>query len=72
MEKFRAEVTGIKEMSWSGNSIEYDTPEEAKKWLDGLAGRWTGFDMSRVVPVSTPISQPVDFETQELYQNFRK
>ena len=69
--KFRAEVTGKGENRWSGNAMEYDTEDEAKQWLDGLAGRWFGFDMSRVVPVSVPKGQPVDFENDEFYQNFR-
>jgi len=69
--KFRAEVTGIKENRWSTNAMEYDTEEEAKEWLKGLAGRWFGFDMSRVVPVSTPMNQPVDMENDVIFQNYR-
>ena len=71
MSKFRAEVTGIREMTWSCNSLEYDTPQEAEAWLKGLAGRWTGYDMSRVVPVDTPMNQPVNFDTDTFFQNFR-
>lgn len=70
--KFRAEVTGKGENVWSNNAIEYNTEEEAKKWLDGLADRWFGYDMSRVVPVTTPPRQPVDMEKDVLYQNFRR
>jgi len=70
-EKFRAEVTGKGENRWSGNAMEYDTEEEAKEWLNNLANRWFGFDMSRVVPVSTPTGQPVDMENDIIHQNFR-
>lgn len=68
--KYRAEVTGIREDVWSSNGLEYDNPEEAKKWLDNLSQRWFGYDMSRVVPVDTPARQKVSPE-DELYQNFR-
>jgi hypothetical protein len=70
-EKFRAEVTGKGENRWSGNAMEYDTEEEAKEWLDNLASRWFGFDMSRVVPVSMPTGQPLDMENDIIYQNLR-
>ena len=70
-EKYRAEVTGTRENRWSGNAMEYDTEQEAKDWLDGLRGRWFGYDMGRVVPVSTPTGQPVDMENDDIYQNFR-
>jgi hypothetical protein len=69
---FRAEVTGMGENVWSTNAIEYNTEEEAKKWLDNLSGRWFGYDMSRVVPSSVPKGQPVDMENDIIYQNFRK
>jgi hypothetical protein len=71
-EKFRAEVTGKGENVWSTNAMEYNTEEEAKKWLDGLSGRWFGYDMGRVVPVSTPKGQPVDIKNDIIYQNFRR
>lgn len=71
-EKFRAEVTGVRENVWSTNGMEYNTEEEAKKWLDGLSGRWFGYDMSRVVPTSTPRNQPVNVNSDVIYQNFRK
>jgi hypothetical protein len=69
--KYRAEVTGTRENVWSGNAMEYDTEEEAKEWLKGLAGRWFGYDMSRVVPTSVPKGQAVDLENDILFQNFR-
>jgi hypothetical protein len=69
---FRAEVTGAGENVWSTNAIEYNTEEEAKKWLDGLSGRWFGYDMSRVVPSSVPKGQPVNLQSDIIYQNFRK
>jgi hypothetical protein len=68
--KFRTEVAGIGENVWSTNGKEYDTPEEAKKWLDGLSDRWFGYDLSRVVPVDTPERQPVE-KTDDFYQKFR-
>lgn len=71
-EKFRAEVTGKGENVWSTNAMEYNTEQEAKDWLDGLSGRWFGYDMSRVVPVSIPKGQPVDMENDVIYQNFRR
>jgi hypothetical protein len=71
MEKFRAEVTGMKENVWSCNAMEYESVEEAKAWLDGLSCRWFGYDMARVVSVDVPKNQPVNFETDEFYQNFR-
>jgi hypothetical protein len=70
--KYRAEVTGIGENVWSGNAMEYDTEQEAKEWLDGLSGRWFGYDMSRVVPVTTPRGQKVDLVNDVIYQNFRR
>jgi hypothetical protein len=70
--KFRAEVTGKGENVWSTNAMEYDTEEEAKQWLDGLSGRWFGYDMGRVVPASTPKNQPVDMQNDIIYQNFRR
>lgn len=69
--KYRAEVTGKGENVWSTNAMEYDTEEEAKEWLKGLAGRWFGYDMSRVVPTSVPKAQPVDLENDVIFQNFR-
>jgi hypothetical protein len=72
MEKFRAEVTGIGEMVWSSNAMEYDTEAQAKEWLDGLSTRWFGYDLSRVVTVDTPQRQPVLFESDTFYQNFRR
>ena len=71
-EKFRAEVTGKGENVWSTNAMEYDTEEEAKEWLRGLSNRWFGYDMGRVVPVSTPTNQPVDMENNIIFQNFRE
>jgi hypothetical protein len=69
---YRAEVTGINEMVWSGNSVEYQTVEEAQKYLDNLSSRWFGYDLSRVVPCDTPKREPVDFENDVFYQNFRR
>lgn len=69
--KYRAEVAGIGENKWSGNALEYDTEEEAKKYLDNLSMRWFGYDLGRVVPVSVPRNQPVDMEHDTIYQNFR-
>lgn len=69
--KYRAEVTGIGENTWSNNAMEYDTPEEAKAWLDQKKFSWTGYDMGRVVPADTPKKQPVDMSDPAIYQNFR-
>ena len=70
--KYRADVTGVRENVWSTNAMEYDTEEEAKEWLKGLAGRWFGYDMSRVVPTTVPKNQPVDMQNDVIFQNFRK
>jgi len=69
--KFRADVTSIKEMRWSSNSLEHETYQSAQAYLDGLSERWTGFDMSRIVPVDTPKNEQVDLVNHTLYQNFR-
>jgi hypothetical protein len=70
--KFRAEVAGKGENVWSTNAMEFNTEQEAEKWIDNLAGRWFGFDMARVVPVSTPPRQPVDMENDVIYLNYRR
>ena len=71
IKKFRAEVAGIRESVWSKNGKEYDTEKEAKDWLDVLAHRWMGYDLSRVVTTDTPTNQPIDLEKDIIYQNFR-
>ena len=70
--KYRADVAGIRENTWSTNAKEYDTEEEAKAALDNLASRWFGFDLSRVVPSTTPRNQPVDMQNDVIYQNMRR
>ena len=70
--KFRADVAGVRENTWSTNAKEYDTEEEAKAALDSLADRWFGFDLSRVVPSTTPTNQPVDMQNDVIYQNMRR
>lgn len=69
---YRTEVTGIGENVWSSNGKLYPSEEEAKDWLRGLASRWTGFDMSRVVPFDTPMRQPVNPKDPLIFQNYRK
>jgi hypothetical protein len=69
--KYRAEVTGINEDVWSGNAIEYDTVEEAEQYLNNLSSKWFGFDMSRIVPTTTPTRQKVDYDNDMFYQDFR-
>lgn len=70
--KYRAEVGGIGENVWSGNAMEYDTEEEAKDWLRGLASRWYGYNISRVVPTSTITNEPIDLGDKAIFQNYRK
>jgi co-chaperonin GroES (HSP10) len=70
--KYRAEVGAVGESRWSGNAMEYDTSEEAKDWLRGLASRWFGYNISRVVPVSTPTNQDIDLSDPSIFQNYRK
>jgi len=72
MEKFRAEVTGIQENTWSSNGMEFDTYQEAKEWLIGLSQRWFGCDMGRVVSEDTPRNQAVNSEEDELIFNIRR
>ena len=69
--KYRAEVGATGENTWSSNSMEYDTEDEAKNWLRGLASRWFGYNVSRVVPVSTPKGQTIDLTNDFLFQNYR-
>lgn len=68
---WRAEIAGIGENTWSSNGTLYGTATEAKNWLDALAGRWYGYDMSRIVPDIKPKREPVDFSDRAIYQNFR-
>lgn len=70
--KYRAEVGAVGESRWSGNAMEYDTSEEAKDWLRGLASRWFGYNISRVVPVSIPTNQDIDLSDPSIFQNYRK
>jgi hypothetical protein len=70
--KYRAEVGGIGENRWSGNAMEYDTEDEAKDWLRGLASRWFGYNISRVVPVSVPTNQDINLSDPLMFQNYRK
>ena len=69
---YRTEVVGVNENWWSTNGLRYDNIEEAKKWLDNLAMRWFGYDMSRVVDAETPEHEEVNLEKNELYQDFRR
>jgi hypothetical protein len=70
--KWRADVAGKDEANWSNNGMEYNTSVEVRNWLDGLAGRWFGYDMSRVVPTTTPKREAIDPNDPTIYQNFRK
>lgn len=68
--KYRAEIAAIGESVWSNNAMEYDSIDEVKTWLDGLASRWFGYDMSRIVTTDTPKNEKI-LPYQETYQNFR-
>lgn len=70
VQKFRAEITAIRENVWSSNSMVFDTVDEARQWLIGLSQRWFGCDMGRVVSDDTPRNQTVS-ESDELVFNFR-
>lgn len=70
--KYRADVGATGESNWSNNAMEYDTMDEAQNWLRGLAGRWFGYDVSRVVPATTPYHQPIDMNDPTIFQNYRK
>lgn len=69
--KYRTDIGGLKENVWSNNAMEYNSIEEAKYYLDGLANRWFGYDLSRIVTTDVPKNQPIDMNG-EFYQNFRK
>jgi len=70
--KYRAEIAANGENVWSNNAVQYDTPELAKDALDKLSTKWFGYNLSRVVPITTPEHEAVDMATQDIYQNFRK
>lgn len=69
--KYRADVAAIGENVWSNNAMEYNTIEEVKTWLDSLANRWFGYDMSRIVTTDTPKNEQI-LDSHITYQNFRK
>jgi hypothetical protein len=69
--RYRAEVTGVGETSWSNNAMTYETKQEAKDWLDGLAFRWTGYDAGRVVEDTVEKGEAFDESDERIYQNFR-
>jgi len=68
--KYRADIGALNENVWSNNSMEYDSYEEVKSWLDDLSMRWFGYDLSRIVTIDTPKNEPIDFNG-EFYQKFR-
>lgn len=69
--KFKVQVTGVGEYTWSENSLSFDTEEEAKAYADDLMGRWMGADMARVVPVSTPRGASVEADDPAVVVNYR-
>lgn len=69
--KYRADIAAINEDVWSNNAMEYDSIEECKAWLDGLASRWFGYDMSRIVTTDTPKNEQI-LPSHKTYQNYRK
>ncbi len=70
-EKYRADVTGLGEGNWSSNAMEFDTMEEVEKYLANLSMNWFGYDLSRIVPVSTPRGEEVDPLDLAIFQDFR-
>lgn len=70
--KFRTEVAGIGENTWSSNGILYDNKKEAEQWLNDLSIRWAGFDMSRIVPEEQPKMETINLNDSKIFQNFRK
>ena len=68
---WKAQVTGTGENVWSENALRFDTPEEAKAYIDDLSMRWMGFDMGRVVPADTPNREPVDMGDEKITHNYR-
>lgn len=68
-DKFRAEITGVRENVWSTNAMKFDTEEEAKSWALDLSSRWTGMDAARVVPDSTPLLQEFNSEDPAIVFN---
>lgn len=68
--KYIAEVVGHGENVWSRNTTFFDTEDEAKSYLRGLASRWFGFDASRIVPEDTPPREKVDATDSRIFQNY--
>ncbi len=56
--EYRAEVdTG--EGTWYTNALTFDSASEAEAYALDLSYRWTLVRQFRVVPVDTPLRQPV-------------
>ena len=49
MSKFKAEVIADSSGKWAGNMLEFDTFDEAREYVKGLAYRWTLVTSARVV-----------------------
>ena len=70
--KHRVEVRGVGESVWTGNQMEYDSPEEAERAAIDLGGRWMGMDMARVVPVDHPRDEAVDPDDPKIVYDWSK
>lgn len=70
--KFRVDVGGVGENSWSTNSMRFDTEEEGVKYAKNLLGRWYGADIARVVPESTPSREKIDLQDPTICINDRR
>jgi predicted nucleic acid-binding Zn-ribbon protein len=60
--KFRVDVQAVRESTWTANAREFDTVQDADDYANDLAGRWTGMQAYRIVPVSTPKGEVVKAE----------
>ena len=70
--KYICDIGAINENTWSNNSMEYDTIEECKEWLDGLKNRWFGYNLARIVPLDTNKGELIDLTDKTIYQNYRE
>ena len=68
---FKVQVTGIRENTWSGNGLTFETREDATTYAKDLMSRWTGCDMGRVVPVETPNGEVVDYNDEQIVLSYR-
>jgi predicted kinase len=62
--KFKVEVHGVGDPKdhYVSNALEFDTKDEAEKYGNNLAGRWSGMDDWRVVEIEQPDANSYKFD----------